>query len=77
MAENSENPGEIATVVLVVRILLVFIALGALGALCGTLSVRLLYGRDFAAGVREGFILLIVSACLGLPGVYLLQKRKG
>ncbi len=77
MADDRENSGKNSTVLLLARILAIFFSLGALGALCGTQSVRLLYGGDYAAGVREGFILLIVSSCLGLPGVYLLRKRKG
>ncbi len=61
---------------LLLRIVILFFLMGGAGALCGIRLIMAIHGEAFQQGGCEGVVLLLVSACVGVPGIFVLRKDK-
>jgi hypothetical protein len=64
-----------ATTILCLKIVILFFALGGVGAAGGTKLMTLMDGGACTQGSKAGWVYLLASACLAVPGMLLLRRQ--
>jgi hypothetical protein len=65
-----ESPKE-STILLLLRIVILFFVIGGIGALAGTKLLICFNGETCLQGRTAGAVLLLTSALLAVPGIFL------
>jgi hypothetical protein len=63
-----------STTILCLKIVVLFFALGGVGAAGGTKLMMLMNGGACLQGIEAGWVYLLASACLAVPGMQLLRQ---